>query len=1260
MYPKRQYCQKKASKGCNHSQKFEDKNTKMGVPKFYRWLSERYPNINQVISSDLKPEFDCLYLDMNGIVHNCTHPDDDVYLNLTEEDMFAGIFKYIDRLFSIAQPKKLLFMAIDGVAPRAKMNQQRQRRFRSAKETKESLLRMVQEGEVPPSTPFDSNCITPGTEFMAKLSRHLQFYVKMKLHSDPSWQKIEVILSGAEVPGEGEHKIMMYIRQMKMQPGYNPNLRHCLYGLDADLVMLALASHEPHFALLREEVVFGNPSRDTPRKQLLKLNEFQFLHISVLRECLDLEFKPMADTLPFKYDLERVIDDWVVLAFLVGNDFLPHLPTLDIGEGALDDLYSMYRKRLPELGGYVCQNGRLHPARLEVLLAALGQKEEEIFSQREQDEKEFLRRQRRFHMRDGLETEAIKIEKQLAALQQQSEQEQLPFKQRYYRQRFKDWYTGDKDSKVSPDEPALPDYIACAACTFHNTPTAVVCSVCNTDLPSTGGAGGGQGDEGGGSEKRGDWSQVKLKRSKAQQAAAAPVPHAPAVASNVRELVKSYLEGLCWVASYYYQGVCSWKWFYPFYYSPLASDMVGLADIAIGFELGEPFKPLEQLLSVLPASSGRRFLPQAFQSLLGDSSPILDYYPEDFQIDMNGKKNSWEGIGLIPFIDEVRLKVAIARMVDEKRLTRAETARNARVGTEWLCSYDAGAAPVDVASPLPKHFSSLKRARLSFKPWLLPPIPLDSHKSLLHPAPQEPGTAHFALAAAGVGSKTGEFVPALCPGLVAPAPGYPWLSAHKVNAKLAQVNVNCFGRESKKESLLLSLLLPPELLKFLENTQVLAARFVGSRVYVDYPFLKEALVAAASDGVRRYEPNAQVKYLTPSEQVSWQDEARQLQRQYLSRRAIDTGSVALLLHVRVFEGMRTMRNGAVKKWFSTTQTSLPVQMAVLRVSRPDPRFQEHGAPKLRDAFPVGAEVAALEPRFYGCVGTVEAVEDKEQSVTVTLKVPPREPGLTHQLVQSLRLNWYPAHDVAKKLQLHPSVLGRVLSSLILQPGRTEVGLKLRFTAEGLAVPEFARRRAQPATNSNPNHHPYANINQHWSTGGWEYSELCVALVAAYKRRFPYLFDYMQEHRDENSVSCAHLLNFRRSRAPAGEETEEERKQDAKAVATEIKRWVKKLPISKLLLTSADDTTIASSRAAEAISLLYQHFADYAEPLQWEQVVLTHVRAHSLYRTTPTVPWSPTEKEKVDLGDRVMSLRADEGVPFGVRGTVMALYGKTIE
>uniref|UniRef100_A0AAX7U6M9 5'-3' exoribonuclease n=1 Tax=Astatotilapia calliptera TaxID=8154 RepID=A0AAX7U6M9_ASTCA len=665
----------------------------MGVPAFFRWLSRKYPSIIvhcveekgkecngvRIPVDTTKPnpnevEFDNLYLDMNGIIHPCTHPEDKPAPK-NEDEMMVAIFEYIDRLFNIVRPRRVLYMAIDGVAPRAKMNQQRSRRFRASKEGVElveekSRVReeVIQKGGyLPPEEikeRFDSNCITPGTEFMDNLAHCLRYYVAERLTNDPGWKNIVVFLSDASVPGEGEHKIMDFIRRQRAQPNHDPNTHHCLCGADADLIMLGLATHEPNFTIIREEFKPNKPRpcglcgqtgheikdcQGMPREKQGQHDEFAntmpsaeqefiFIRLCVLREYLARELT-MA-SLPFPFDFERSVDDWVFMCFFVGNDFLPHLPSLEIRD---------YQSETRCLNGYLTQNGYVNLERVEMIMQAVGVAEDNIFKKRKEDEENFKRRNKEKRKRMKQQGPAYLTTGQFAphALGRRDRPEAV----QNARHQACDMRMQSNMSSAGPSDSADSRGVKRKADDSDSEPEPED----NVRLWEEG------------------WKQRYYKNKFDVDATDEDFR---------RKVVQSYVEGLCWVLRYYYQGCASWKWYFPFHYAPFASDFKDIKDMFSDFEKDtKPFKPLEQLMGVFPAASGN-FLPPTWRNLMSSpDSSIIDFYPDDFAIDLNGKKYAWQGVALLPFVDERRLRAALADVYPD--LTPEEKRRNS-LGSDVL------------------------------------------------------------------------------------------------------------------------------------------------------------------------------------------------------------------------------------------------------------------------------------------------------------------------------------------------------------------------------------------------------------------------------------------------------------------------------------------------------------------------------------------------------------------------------------------------
>lgn len=267
---------------------------------------------------------DVLYLDMNGIIHVESRKVLERLGIASEHElvevMCKAIGDYVEKILSFVRPRDIVYLAIDGPAPLAKMVQQRSRRYRSV-HINEHIRNLRESFGLPAEKSWDSNQITPGTEFLALVGERLKRYLRV------GQRPYTVILSDGQVPGEGEHKAAAHLREYSP---CHPRARVAIYGLDADLIMLGLASHHKNVFLLREseEVAWWE-----------KAGTFRYIDLGVIRKGI---LDRIRDAGVHVKDRMRTIDDFVCFSFLLGNDFVPSLPSLRIRENGVKLLIEAY------------------------------------------------------------------------------------------------------------------------------------------------------------------------------------------------------------------------------------------------------------------------------------------------------------------------------------------------------------------------------------------------------------------------------------------------------------------------------------------------------------------------------------------------------------------------------------------------------------------------------------------------------------------------------------------------------------------------------------------------------------------------------------------------------------------------------------------------------------------------------------------------------------------------------------------------------
>lgn len=318
----------------------------MGIPSYFSHIVKNHSQIIKKYSDFLQiNNVHNLYLDSNSIIYDCYRIiiDTHDFLNKTkfEMELIDMICLKIESYIQIIKPSNTVFIAFDGVAPVAKMDQQRSRRFKSNFE-KKILAKII------PKTSnhfWDKTCITPGTEFMKKLNIGVSKFFKNK---ESKYNLNEIIVSGSNTHGEGEHKLFEYIRNNKFSHYSKTTI---IYGLDADLIMLAIN----HLYISKNIYLF----RETPEfiksiDKSLDPNESYILDIPFLSILLKSEMTNLTN-----YDHENILQDYIFICFMLGNDFLPHFPSLNIRTKGIHRLLNAYNNVIAKNKLYIIKKNEI-------------------------------------------------------------------------------------------------------------------------------------------------------------------------------------------------------------------------------------------------------------------------------------------------------------------------------------------------------------------------------------------------------------------------------------------------------------------------------------------------------------------------------------------------------------------------------------------------------------------------------------------------------------------------------------------------------------------------------------------------------------------------------------------------------------------------------------------------------------------------------------------------------------------------------------
>ena len=669
----------------------------------------------------------------------------------------------------------------------------------------------------------------------------------------------------------------------------------------------------------------------------------------------------------------------------------------------------------------------------------------------------------------------------------------------------------------------------------------------------------------------------------------------------LKQLTFSYIEALQWNLSYYYDGCQSWSWCYLYHYAPYVSDMVGFDAFKenLSFELSAPFLPYEQLLSVMPIGS-KRFLPESYQEMMcNEDSPLAGCYPIQFNLDLNGKRQLWEAVCLIPFINESKLKQAseIAKL----GLTDEEKEHNQHK-PQLLYTFSQMQRPI-YPSSLPGVLPDItaNHAECVELPYNEFHVPVDQLKKGI--SKKLKFQTHFY--------------------------GFPSLKFLPFIPMIKNEKIRVFEQISKLDNVILKLTDVPD------NSYLNLTKYLEKNIWYNFPYPKEGKLISIFDGSSLHmlrQTKTQTKYVKqrPSDFIchKYIRKVQEFKDQAMLKQGIliENGTALCQIRPVIGHSVKVNADGSIgkEKQFSSVESSVLGKTFMPRLRIVQPKLSLSDEVKAVDLYKIGVKCFLLDKRYYGDPSEIMFFNQQTNVAKVCVQ-PSYEPDLS-EIVKNegeiLDASYLNQNELAMRLDVSPAQLKKIVGCFYVIKGGSKfkfnIGLQLKFKERRQCVLNYSI----------------------YFRKQWFFSNEVAKIIYTYMKRFPtvtsHIFNSDIQSNFDKPSSSAELF-------PMGKANEQ---------FDELMKFLSDLPIKSERKISVDHRFLDRC----LVRMIEDILPDSIKMLEKRKPTELSLNVSQVYCDLPVVTSRahPDPNAVFKLYDRVVNVKGDFVVPQGLKGVVIGL------